>query len=268
MKMPVKKVIKRVLLAFGLIIFCTVIYILVTTPLEGGIYGYRTAWTDDPGYLRGVLLFAAIVAVPLLLIVFFPVVTFLCRRLGTYVSLAFVSLRYKCRFRALRGPFASLKQMSPDGDISITTEEGTLHIHFVDIVFAHRRVVTFPDDGTYVVTPIIKGTPVKQGVTMRVSRPTSGRVVGRTNVFRSGGYTLQENQDVIKFLPDVIQENGIQHILVVQSTPLELRIVRDCVAMPVSIGQPVGLFRIYSLKQLKKGLKGELYTSFFDIDLK
>ena len=260
MKKPVKKIILRVLLLVGLVLACTLIYILITTPLEGGIYGYRTAWTDDPGYIPSIIWFAAIVTVPLMLVVFFPFVWFVGIRIFTYVSLALISWRHKCRFRVLETPFASLRYMSAEGDMAITTAEGTLHIHFVDIVFARRYVVTFPSDASYVLTPVIKGPPKRYGGGVR------GPIVngGRVGLIRPAGYLLDESRDIIYSLPSVKTEDGVQHILMVQSTPLELRVVQDGVAVPVSLGQPVGAFRIYNLKQLKKGLKGELYNSFFD----
>ena len=133
-----------------LIVAITLIAIIIVavTPVLNiplvGLYGWlETLLTVD---IRDL---AVILGAVLLLVIFgfwiLPILIYVIKKICIYISLWSICLSKKHKFKLIRMPFASLKRVSSKGDILITTKEGKIYLHFLDMVFTTRKNKKDPD---------------------------------------------------------------------------------------------------------------------------
>lgn len=245
------------------IIIIAVVIVAVTPVLNiplVGLYGWiESLMTIDPlnlAFVLGAILLAVILAFWLI-----PILIYVFKKLCIYVSLRCICLSRKHKFKALRMPFASLKCVSPKGDIRITTDEGDIYLHFLDIVFTTRRALTILDDRSYSVTRTGRGpaSHLGRGHINGYSVP-----YGKTWIVHAEHQELVGGTDKIKHIEPIETKDGEVHLLIIQSVPVESRALVDGALKPLVSGQSFGTLRFFSIKMLKQALKGKLHTSVFD----
>ncbi len=268
---PSKKFLKGILITLCCLVGVGILALL-TWPLPLMLFGDLFAWLI--GFFShtifwssvGVVL-AILLAVVLFILFVWPWVTFVVKRIGAYISLAFLCAGRKYKLRMVRVPFASLQKMNTNGDITISTADGVLHLHFLDIVYPRKRMLTFPIESEYVITPVAQGKIIREGVgnpaPVAGSQLQSGH---RRVIWRASGYSVQKNKDRAKKLPTVAEQTGERHIIVVQTLPVDANLIRDAGKVPVTNGTSVGKFMFCTVRHLKKGLKNQLHRSFFATD--
>ncbi len=189
-----------------------------------------------------------------------PMLVYFVKKVSVYMSLALICLFRKYKFRMKRIPFASLGKLSENGDISITTDEGTMHLHFLDIVFSYRRALTIPNEKEYVITPVTTGRVSKAGGGAAGTH-MSGQ---RRAVLRVTGHSIQESSDHCQAFPAIQDRDGEKHFVILQSMPIQATVLQSGAPVRLGSGQTVGRFTFYRIGQLKKGLKKQLHTSLFN----
>lgn len=245
------------------IIIIAIVIVAVTPVLNIpliGLYGWiESLMTIDP------LNLAFVAGAILLLVVFafwvLPMLVYAIKKLYIYASLRLICRSKKHKFKALRMPFASLKRITPEGDIRITTGEGAIYLHFLDIVFPTRRALTILDDRSYSVTRTGRGPASHLG-----RGHISGYSVpyGKTWIVHAENQELIGGSDKIKHIEPIQKKDGEVHLLIMQSIPVESRALVDGALKPLVSGQSFGALRFFSVKMLKRALKGKLHTSVFD----
>ncbi len=219
-----------------------------------GLLGNGAFWVTM-GIIAGILAVGVVAyfwLVPMLIYVF--------KKLYVYISLAWICMIKKYKFRMKRVPFASLGKLSESGDLTITTDEGTLHLHFLDVVFAYRRALTVPGPHEYVITPVTTGHVSKAGGGAAGTHMGGGRRA----VLRVTDHKILGNSDHSKAFPHVESRDGEKHLLILQSMPIQCTVLRGGVSAPLGSGDTVGAFTFYRVGQLKKGLKKQLHTSLME----
>ena len=257
---------KRKLIIIGILTAILLIVGLLTWPLPRLLAEGFISWADTvfghTALLKTLGIAAAIVlAFALALVFVLPILVYIFKKIYFYVSVFFLCLFHRYRFRVTRPPFASLGGASDKSDIEITTDEGILCIHFIDIVFPYRRALTIPNPQEYIVTPTSKGRIVREG-----GGSTLPHMQGaRTLFFRAKDRTLDKKRDRKKSLPSAVSSSAAtKHALLLLSLPNESRYIENGASVPLAGGLRVGHLTILTTKYLKRGLKGQLYTSFFD----
>lgn len=223
--------------------------------------GMRAYFGDVSASLFSLLLVLGTLAIFALIVIFIlPCVIYFLKRIFTYLSLAWVCLLSKNRFRMPRVPFASLFRMSEKGDIVLRTEKGELYLHFIDILYPARRALTFPNGKEYVITPTFQS---------RISKLGGGRGFGPRNngvfvLFWNTESELKKRGDRIKSLPNIEESPNARHILLLSSSPAHATCVQNGATMPLSSGQPIGAMIYCNVRHVKKELKKQLHVSLFD----
>lgn len=207
----------------------------------------------------------ALIAVALLLLVIsgfwiLPILIYAVKKICIYVSLWSICLFRKHKLKIVRAPFASLKRVSSTGDIRIITDEGTVYLHFLDLIFITRRALTILSDTSYAVTRTTRGDASHLG------RGHIGAKVpfAKTFIVHSERQTLEGDTDKIKHIEKIEKNDGEVHILIMQSLPVESRILIDGAVKPLTSGQEFGTLRFYSTRMLKQALRGKLHNSVFN----
>lgn len=248
----------------AVIVFVAIVVVAVTPVLNLpllGLYSWFEALTLTADFYKTL---ALILGALLLLVIFalwiLPVLIYAVKKLYIYISLWFICLFKKHKFRLTRMPFASLKRLSSKGDIRITTNEGVVYLHFLDLIFTTRRALTILSDTSYVVTRTTRGDASHLG------RGHIGTKVpfAKTFVVHAERQTLEGDSDKIKRIDAIEKNDGEAHILIIQSLPVESRILIDGAVRPLTSGQDFGALKFYSLPMLKKGLRGKLHNSVFN----
>lgn len=257
---------KRKLLIMGILTAILLLIGLLAWPLPRLLIQGLARWLDvvsgHAALLKTLCIAAAIIAgFALTLILVLPAVIYLIKKIAFYVSVFFLCLFRRYRFRITRLPFASMGGVSDKSDVEITTDEGTLCLHFVDIVFPYRRALTIPNSSEYVITSTSKGQVVREGGGSTLPRMQGGR----TAVLRAKNHTLDRNRDRSRPLPSAEPaDTATRHVLIPLSLPGECRYVRNGKSLPLSSGIRIGSLIFMTAKHLKRGIKGQLHTSFFD----
>ena len=257
---------KRKLIIIGILITILLIAGLLTWPLPRLLAKGFVSWADTvfghTALLKTLGIAAAIiVAFALTLIFIIPILIYILKKIYFYVSVFFLCLFHRYRFRVTRPPFASLGGASDKSDVEITTDEGTLCLHFVDIVFPYRRALTIPNPSEYVITSTSKGQVIREGGGSTLPRMQGGR----TAVLRAKNRTLDKNRDRNKKLPAVESAASMtKHVMLLATFPGESNYVQNGVSHPLTCGISVGNLTFVSVRYLKKGLKKQLYSSLFN----
>ncbi len=184
-----------------------------------------------------------------IVIFFFWVIFYIIQRIALYVSFIRICLFREYKLRLTRFPFASLFGMSEKGDISVSSYEGILVFHFLDILRPLSKALTIPNDREYVITPIQQ---TKQPKTRNNGAPVLN------------GSGLVKNKDKIKSFPKVENKNKVKHILIIQTVPTHARLMKGGEAVTIGNGERIANMTYYSIAHIKKGLKKKLYNSLFD----
>ena len=110
-------------------------------------------------------------------------------------------------------------------------------------------------------TPTSKGQVIREGGGSSLPHMQGAR----TLFFRAKARTLDKNRDRKKSLPSVVSSSAAtKHALLLLSLPNESRYIENGASVPLASGLRVGHLTVMTAKYLKRGLKDQLYTSFFD----
>lgn len=253
---------KRKLLIFGILTAILLIIGLLTWPLPRLLVEGLLSWADivfgHTALMKTLGIAAAIVvAFALTLVFIIPILIYIFKKIFFYVSVFFLCLFRRYRFHITRFPFASLSGTSNKSDMEITTDEGTLCLHFIDIVFPFRRALTIPNSQEYVITPTSKGQVIREGG--GTSLPISG-----IRVLRAKDRTLDQNRDRVKKLPQTNQNKATKHILLLQSMPNQAIYIQNGKQSPLTSGSNIENLTVLRPNHLKKGLKKQLHISLFE----
>ena len=265
---------KRLLIA-GCSLLSVGVLTLLTWPLPLALFGELFGWLNglishetfwsSVGVVIGILL-----ATVLFGIYVWPIITFTAKRIYVYLSLALLCISRRYKFRLNRIPFASWRRMNDDGDITISAKTGTLHLHFLDIIYPRKRLLTFPNENEYAITRIKQGNIVREGgshpVPVAATQQNSGH---RRFIFRATGYSMQKNKECVRKLPTIEKQSIEKHFIIVQTRPVDVfKVVTNSGRSPVSNGSPIGAFCFCTVSHLKKGLKHQLHNSLLDYERK
>ena len=255
----------RKLLIFGILIAILLVISLLTWPLPRLLVEGFLSWADivfgHTSLIKTLGIAAAIiVAFSLTLVFMIPILIYILKKIYFYVSVFFLCLFRRYRFHITRFPFASLGGTSNKSDMEITTDEGTLCLHFIDIVFPLRRALTIPNAQEYVITPTSKGQVIREGGGSSLPRMQGAR----TLFFRAKNRTLDQNRDRVKKLPQANKNEAAKHILLLQSMPNQAIYVQNGKQSPLTSGSNIENLTVLRPNHLKKGLKKQLHISLFE----
>ncbi len=221
----------------------------------GGLLGHEGFWIMV-GIVAGLVMF-------LFLFVYWclPFLVFVFRKIYIYISLRMLCFKRKYKFKSIGRSFFSFGRLSEKGDIKIETDEGSLYLHFLNIVFRSRCALTFPNEQEYVITPVIPGKVSKIG------GAASGTHMGGqdTAVFATTEHIMLEKQDRLRPLPSISVCAGKTHILLVPGLPSEAKVMKKGEILTLGSGLQIGALTYFSFDTLMNGLKKQLHTSVFDI---
>ncbi len=253
---------KRRILIWSILIAVLLVISLLTWPLPRLLVEGFLSWADivfgHTSLMKTLGIAAAIiVAFALTLVFIIPILIYIIKKICFYVSVFFLCLFHHYRFCITRFPFASLGGTSDKSDVEITTDEGTLCLHFIDIVFPFRRALTIPNAQEYVLTPTSKGRVIREGG--GTSLPISG-----IGVLRAKDRTLDQNRDRVKKLPQANKNEAAKHILLLQSMPNQAIYVQNGKQSPLTNGSNIENLTVLRSNHLKKGLKKQLHVSLFE----
>jgi len=253
------------------IILCSLIVIFLLFYFFGPLlfsialkfYGYFMAWFANPAFWLNLSIFMMIVVAFILTVVFvLPISVYLIKKIYAYISLLFICIIRGYQIKINRIPFRSLKGMSSQGDITITTKESKMQIHFLDLVFPFKRAVTLLDGDKYVITPVhgksVSKFTVVRGEVQKYGHSGNEGRGHKFGVLISSGHVLAKNKDKVKEFPNVNHENII-NILLLSSNPVELNIRQNGNMLSISESHKIGNFTYYSLKHFKKELKKKTF---------
>ena len=249
------KILRKLIIGFSVFVILSLLafftwplpYYFVVEPLIKFIMFFILYW-------RTLLILACIILSFFIAIRYvIPILTFVLCRIWAYISLFFVCLKHRYKFKLLRIPFASLGGVKDKADILITKGEDTYKIHFIDIIFSYRRVLLFEDGCRYVITPAYPGKPSRFGGDgTNVGGAYRGR---RTMVLRSSGYYIDDNVEVDRPLPDFAKYTEAQHILMLQSVPVNAISKQRKDSVTLTSDVEIGSAKFYFVKGFKRFLK-------------
>lgn len=259
--------ITKIFIIIGIVLSVIVLLAIMAWPILSlafsNIYGYLSGIFTNSNLLITIGILATIGLALFLSIAFIiPVMIYVFKKISAYISLVFICIRRKYKFEIKRFPFASLKNMTSDGDIIIKSKGKVLHIHFIDIVFPHRRALTIPNEHEYVITSTRVSRISKRGGQWR---PGMANMSGqRVVVFQATEHSLNEHSDKIKKLPLITNEKGVEHILLISNIPVEMKCIGIEAGTTLTSGHKIGEMTFCGIGYLKKGLKDKLHVSIFD----
>ena len=253
---------KKTLLICGALLAVLLLVGLLTWPLPRILAEGLASWADvalgHTELLKTLGVASVIItAFVLALVLFIPILIYVFKKIFFYVSVFFLCLSRRYRFRVTRCPFASLRGASDTGDVEITTNEGILRLHFIDVVFPYRRALTIPNPQEYVITPTSKGRIVREGGGSSLPHMQGGRTV----FFRAKNRTLDKNRDRVRKLPAAVSEaNTVRQLIVMHTIPGECHYIQNGASLPLSAGITIRHLTFMTEKYLKRGLKGQLHA--------
>ncbi len=250
---------KKLLLTLSILIILGLLALFMSPLLKifiGDIYGFFDFVANSPELWRAFGILALLfISILLLFCIALPVTLFIIKVVSAYISLYSI-----CLFSNYKFKINGIKRSSEDGEITIKTHDGTLCLHFINVIFKFRRAITIPNPQEYVITPLVPKRISKQGQGIGGANMSSGNG-NRNALIRSTQYALSQSNDNSKPLPEIQNDDGRKHILLIPNIPSETNCVVNNIVVPLSSGQTIGDFTYYSLTHLKKGLKGKLHTS-------
>ena len=148
-------------------------------------------------YWRALVLYV-VFAVALVLTIIYLLPIFKCGilKLSTYASLKNACRNYKYKLKLTRFPFASLRGIGKREDVRIITPREVYALHFVDVIYPSRSVITVSGNEYSISRRALKKKTEKVKTPKRIP------------------------------LPDVSADTSVRHVFLVQSTKCEARIIR------------------------------------------
>ncbi len=258
---------KKLLLVLLSIVIILGLLTLFTWPLLliiiGDIYGFFDFAINNSELWQTLGILALLfISILFLFCIALPIIIYLIKVISAYLSLYNICLFSDHKIKINSIPFLPSKRSGQDGEITVKTKDGTLCLHFINMIFKYHRAITIPNSQEYVITPLVQKKISKQGQGIGGANMSSGNG-NRNALIRSTQYTLSRKHDKAKRLPEIQSGDGRKHILLIPNMPSEANCVINNVTVPLSSGQKIGVFTFYSLNHLKKGLKGQLHTSLF-----
>ena len=229
--------------------------------LIGDIYGFFDFLTNNQELWNNLgILSLLFIAILLLFCIALPIAIYAVKIISAYFSLFNICIAKNYKIKINKIALLPLKPSDPDGEITVKTREGTLCLHFINLLFTYHRAITISNSQEYVITPLVQKQLSKQGQGIGGANMSSGN--GHRNaLIRSTKYDLSNNRDKSNPLPEISGDDRKKHILLIPNMPSEARCAINNISMPLSSGQKIGNFTFYSLSHLKKGLKNKLHTS-------
>lgn len=256
--------IRKRLIITAVVLSIVILLIVVSWPLPlllfSSIYGHLKALLSNSSlWMNAGIVFSAIFALIVFIAFVLPVLIYFVKKSFIYASLLIICVCSGYKLKLKRSPFSSLKGMSCTGDLMIETKNKIFYIHFIDIIYASRRALTIPNAFEYVITPV---TP------SRISRLGGGATPNmsgkRTLAFVATEHSLDKNSDNVKKFPPISITNNEEHILLIPTTPADLKFRVSDSNTSLSSGQKIGSMTFCSVDYLKKGLKNKLHNSTFN----
>ena len=196
----------------------------------------------------------------LFLIIYFvvPFSAFVLGKCISYLSLWFVSVRQHGEFKICRAPFASLRGVIEQPDITIKTADKTLQIHFIDVPRNFRRILTLINSREYYVTNTESGRMTSGGGSKDFIYAMRGRAVVAPYF---GGLRL--TKDKIRPIPEFPPVPSEYHVLLITPGYIKARLASGYDKVDANGELWVGDHLLAcSAKMLKKRLQGDLRTPF------
>ncbi len=171
----------------------------ITWPLPALIFGdpILKAFVFIKLYWRTLIVFVLFAcAVVLFIIYLWPLVKCLLRKMYTYISLRRACRDYKYKYKTVRFPFASFKGLHKREDVKIITPKETYALHFVDVIYPSRSVITVSSS--------------EYSVTKKALKKKAKKV--------------KEPKNFV--IPDFSADTDVKHVFLVSSSKCEARIIR------------------------------------------
>ena len=199
------------------------------------------------------------VAIVFVLIVFFrvvfPFLVLIFSQCRCYFTLWLICLRHGHTYKISRAPLRSLAGVGEKPDITIGMGEKTLQIHFIDIPFATRRVVTLLNRKEYYIRPT------------NVYRVGSIVFREENRFFRRDKYRKRRknnntSRDIIKQIPTFSAGPAEYHVMVILPGYATMYVTHDMEQIGVGGETWYEDIMLCRAKVLKRRLRGEMRTSF------
>ena len=205
-----------------------------------------------PIYRQYAIFMAALVALVLLYCTVVPFLVLFFSKCNCYFSLWYACRRRHYPFKICRFPFRSLAGVRETPDIKIEMGENTLYVHFMDIHYASRRLITFSSEKEYLLHPIDFESMVFRG--KKIS-------------FRQEGYRLRRKKypqrpEKIKQLPEFSRTPSEYHVLVLMPGSVTAQVAENRELVGVGGETWYRGLMICRARVLKRRLRGELLTPF------
>jgi len=185
-----------------------------------------------------------------------PPILFFFGRIATYISLWWICVRRRYKFRICRAPFRSLKGVEAKPDIQITLPDMTFFLHFADMPLSLTKVLVLLSDREYRIYATTTGKLNREGG----GAPGANMSGQRLRIFRGGERELNDQVYHSFELPAFPKKNPEYHFFVVSPGLAKAKYMNGKQALDISAEIPVGNLIACRIKTMKKRLCGELHA--------
>ncbi len=131
----------------------------ITWPLPAIIFGdpILQVFAFITLYWRTLLVYALFAcAVVLFVIYLWPIIKHSLHKIYIYISLHNVCKNYKYKFKMVRFPISAFKGLQRKEDIKITTYKDTYCVHYIDVLYPVKSVITVSDSAYSITKKALK----------------------------------------------------------------------------------------------------------------
>lgn len=256
--MKKSKKIKLLILISTTVLLILLLFVPIYAVLGNDLFGgtaevlSNLANTQIHRWILGI--FAGLVAFALLILFVFPFILYVITKLTTYLSLFFVCFKEKHSCKLTRVPFASLGGIKEQSDIEIETADYKIFVHFIDVPLGFRKVLTFIDERSYLISSSTPGKVKRIG-----GGPAGGKFSGgQTTAFFGGEREAFVGESKYKPIPAF--ESNDYHYLVITPGYVDAKVIVGNGTNDVAAETAVGKITVCKYKTFKKRLKNQLYT--------
>jgi hypothetical protein len=230
------------------------LYAALGNDLFGGIAEVLSNLADTQIHWWILGTIAGLVAFALLILFVFPFILYVITKITTYLSLFFVCLKEKHSCKFTRTPFASLGGIKEKADIEIKTSDYKIFVHFIDVPLGFRKVLTFINERSYLVSSSTPGKVKRIG-----GGPPGGKFSGgQTTAFFGSEREASDEDNKYKSIPDF--ESNDYHYIVITPGYVDAKVIVENGTNDVAAETAVGNITVCKYKTFKKRLKNQLYT--------
>ena len=206
-------------------------------------------------YMSWLVYVAVILVLLIIYYVIFPFLALLFSKCKCYFTLWLTCLRRRYTFKICRLPFLSLACVGEKPDITIGMGETTLHIHFIDIHFATRRIVTLLNREEYYIRPtnVYRVGPI-------VFREEN--MFFRRDKYRKRRKNNNASRTIIKQIPTFSAGSSEYHVMVILPGYATMYVTHGMEKIGVGGETWYEDIMLCRAKVLKRRLRGEMRTPF------